>query len=48
VENLFDRLTYDYLSPAAAAAPSSGTLVPNARIPGPGRSFTITVSWGVP
>ena len=37
VENLFDRLYYDYLSPPAGAMPPSGTLLPGARIPGPGR-----------
>jgi outer membrane receptor protein involved in Fe transport len=46
VENIFDRLYYDYLSPAAAAVPPSGSLRPGARIPGPGRTFTLTVSFG--
>jgi outer membrane receptor protein involved in Fe transport len=48
VENLFDRLYYDYLSPPAAAMSPSGTLRPGARIPGPGRTFTLTVSYGLP
>ena len=48
VENLLDRLTYDYLSPPAAAMPPSGTLRPGARIPGPGRTVTLTVSRGLP
>ena len=47
-ENLFNRLYHDYLTPPAAAAPPSGTLAPNSRIPGPGRTFTVTVSWGLP
>ena len=46
IENLLDRLYYDYLSPAAAAVPPSGSLRPGARIPGPGRTFTLTVSYG--
>jgi outer membrane receptor protein involved in Fe transport len=46
VENLFDRLYYDYLSPSAGATPSSGTLRPGARIPGPGRTILITISRG--
>ena len=48
VENVFDRLYYDYLSPPAAAMPPSGTLLPGARIPGPGRTITFTVSYGLP
>jgi iron complex outermembrane receptor protein len=48
VENVFDRLYYDYLSPPAAATPPSGSLLPGARIPGPGRTFTLTVSHGLP
>ena len=48
VENVFDRLYYDYLSPPAAAMPPSGSLLPGARIPGPGRTFTLTVSCGLP
>jgi outer membrane receptor protein involved in Fe transport len=48
VENVFDRLYYDYLSPPAAAMPPSGSPLPGARIPGPGRTFTLTVSHGLP
>jgi iron complex outermembrane receptor protein len=48
VENVFDRLYYDYLSPPAAATPPSGSLRPGARISGPGRTFTLTVSCGLP
>ena len=47
-ENLLDRLTFDYLAPPAAATPASGTLAPGARIPGPGRTFTLTISHGLP
>jgi iron complex outermembrane recepter protein len=46
VENVFDRLYDEYLSPPAAAVPPSGSLRPGARIPGPGRTFTLTVSYG--
>jgi iron complex outermembrane receptor protein len=46
VENVFDRLYYDYLSPAAAAVPPSGSLRPGARIPGPGRTFVLTITYG--
>lgn len=46
IENVFDRLYYDYLSPAAAAVPPSGSLRPGARIPGAGRTFTLTLSYG--
>jgi outer membrane receptor for ferrienterochelin and colicin len=46
VANVLDRLYYDYLSPPAAAIPPSGSLRPGARIPGPGRAFTLTVSYG--
>jgi outer membrane receptor protein involved in Fe transport len=45
-ENVFDRLHYDYLSPPAAAVPPSGSLLPGARIPGPGRTLTLTLSYG--
>ena len=48
VENVFDRLYYEYLSPPAAPMPASGTLRPGARIPGPGRTVTLTVSYGLP
>jgi iron complex outermembrane receptor protein len=48
VENIFNQLYYDYLSPPAAAAPPSGSLRPGARIPGPGRTITLTVSHGLP
>ncbi|MDD2763300.1 MAG: TonB-dependent receptor [Opitutaceae bacterium] len=48
VENVFDRLYYDYLTPPAGSAPASGTLRPGARIPGPGRTFTLTLSYGLP
>ena len=48
VENVFDKLYYDYLSPPASTAPPSGNLVPGARIPGPGRTVTLTVSYGLP
>ena len=44
-ENLFDRLYYDYLSPPAAATPPGGSLLPGARIPGPGRGFLLTVRY---
>ena len=47
-ENVLDRLAYDYLSPPAAAMPPSGSLRPGARIPSPGRTFTLTVSHGLP
>ena len=47
-ENVLDRLYFDYLSPPAAATPPSGTLRPGAPIPGPGRTFTLTVSHGLP
>ena len=47
-ENVLNRLYYDYLSPPAAATPPSGTLRPGAPIPGPGRTFTVTVSHGLP
>jgi outer membrane receptor protein involved in Fe transport len=46
VENLFNRLYFDYLSPPAAAMPSSGSLLPGARIPGPGRSVLLVISYG--
>jgi hypothetical protein len=46
VENVLDRLYFDYLAPPAAAVPPSGSLLPGARIPGPGRTLTITVSYG--
>ena len=46
VANVLDRLYYDYLSPPAAAVPPSGSLRPGARIPGPGRAFTLTFSYG--
>ena len=45
VENLFDRDYYDYLSPPAGAFPPSGNLRPGARIPGPGRSVLLMVSY---
>ncbi|MFA5057537.1 MAG: TonB-dependent receptor, partial [Opitutaceae bacterium] len=48
VENVFGRLYYDYLTPPAGAAPASGTLRPGARIPGPGRTITLTLSYGLP
>ncbi len=48
IENIFDRLYFEYLSPPAAATPASGTLRPGARIPGPGRTVTVTVSYGLP
>jgi outer membrane receptor protein involved in Fe transport len=48
IDNLFDRRYCEYLSPPAAATPPSGTLRPGARIPGPGRTFTLTVSCGLP
>ncbi len=46
IENLFNRLYFDYLSPPAAAMPSSGSLLPGARIPGPGRSVMLVISYG--
>ena len=48
IENVFNRLYREYLSPPAAATPPSGTLRPGARIPGPGRTVTLTVSYGRP
>ncbi len=48
VENAFDQLYYNYLSPPAAAMPPSGSLRPGARIPGPGRTVTLTLSYGLP
>jgi outer membrane receptor protein involved in Fe transport len=43
VENIFDRLYFDYLSPPAAAMPPSGSLRPGSRIPGPGRDILLTI-----
>lgn len=48
IENVFNRLYYEYLSPPASTAPPSGSLLPGARIPGPGRTFTLTISCGLP
>jgi iron complex outermembrane receptor protein len=48
VENAFDRLYFTYLSPPAAAMPPSGSLPPGARIPSPGRTITLTLSYGLP
>jgi iron complex outermembrane receptor protein len=45
VNNLLNRNYYDYLSPPAAAMPASGTLLPGARIPGPGRSVLLMISY---
>ena len=45
VDNLFNRNYYDYLSPPAAASPASGNLLPGARIPGPGRSVLLIISF---
>jgi iron complex outermembrane receptor protein len=45
VDNLFNRNYYDYLSPPAAATPASGNLLPGARIPGPGRSVLLIISY---
>lgn len=45
VGNLFDRNYHEYLSPPAAASPPSGNLLPGARIPGPGRSVTLMISY---
>jgi iron complex outermembrane receptor protein len=45
VDNLFNRNYYDYLSPPAAASPASGNLPPGARIPGPGRSVLLIISY---
>jgi iron complex outermembrane receptor protein len=45
VDNLFNRNYYDYLSPPAAAMPASGNLLPGARIPGPGRSVLLIISY---
>ena len=43
VQNVFDKLYFDYLSPSAGATPPSGSLLPGARIPGPGRSLLFTI-----
>jgi len=48
VENLLDRLHREYLSPPAAATPPSGTLRPGVRIPGAGRTFTLTLHHALP
>jgi outer membrane receptor protein involved in Fe transport len=45
VDNLFNRNYYDYLSPPAGASPASGNLLPGARIPGPGRSVLLIISY---
>ncbi len=45
VENLFNRNYYDYLSPPAAPMAASGNLLPGARIPGPGRSVLLMISY---
>jgi hypothetical protein len=43
VDNVFNQLYFDYLSPPAAAMPPSGSLRPGSRIPGPGRDFLLTI-----
>jgi hypothetical protein len=48
VDNLFDRLYYDYLSPPAGATPAGGTLLPGARVPGPGRTVILSVTYALP
>jgi iron complex outermembrane receptor protein len=48
VENLFDRLDYDYLAPPAGATPAGGTLRPGARIPSPGRTVALSVTYARP
>ena len=45
VDNLFNRNYYDYLSPPAAGSPASGNLRPGSRIPGPGRSVLLIISY---
>ena len=45
VDNLFDRDYYEYLSPPAAASPASGNLLPGSRIPSPGRSVLLIISY---
>ena len=48
VENLLDRRYFDYLSPPAGATPASGTLQPGARVPGPGRTVIISLTYALP
>ncbi len=45
VDNLFNRNYHEYLSPSAAASPPSGDLRPGTRIPGPGRSVLLMISY---
>jgi hypothetical protein len=45
MDNLFNRNYYDYLSPPAAASPASGSLLPGSRIPGPGHSVLLIISY---
>jgi iron complex outermembrane receptor protein len=45
VENLFNRNYHEYLSPPAAGSPASGDLIPGTRIPGPGRSVLLMISY---
>ncbi len=46
LENLFDELTYDYLTPPTAdIPPDSGDLVPGDRVPGPGFSASLSVGY---
>jgi hypothetical protein len=48
VENLLDRRYYDYLAPPAGPTPAGGTLPPGARIPGPGRTVTLSLTYAQP
>ena len=47
LENVFNRQYFDYLAPPAGATPAGGSLAPGARIPGPGRTVTLTVTWAL-
>ena len=47
LENVFNRQYFDYLAPPAGATPAGGSLAPGARIPGPGRTATLTVTWAL-
>jgi len=47
VDNALNRQYYDYLSPPAGTTPAGGTLNPGARVPGPGRTVTMTFTWAL-
>ena len=47
LENIFNRQYFDYLAPPAGATPAGGSLAPGTRIPGPGRTVTLTVTWAL-